>query len=87
MKGIAGEISIDGVGETTSVKEYSESPESDQWKESIAEELNDLRKKGTFKKEPPPRGVVPIKKSFVFEIERTADGNVERFKSTLVAKG
>ncbi|MGH0052594.1 MAG: reverse transcriptase domain-containing protein, partial [Sphaerochaetaceae bacterium] len=68
-------------------KEALGSPDSEKWRSSMAEELDDLWKTGAFRQRKAPKGIVPIKTRFVFKVKRAADGSIERYKARLVAKG
>lgn len=83
MIGIAGEI-FTGLDEPSSVSEAPKISDCERFEESIAEELDRLWEKGTFKKGL-PQGTTPIKLRFLFNIKLAADEIIERYKSTLVA--
>ena len=61
--------------------------ESELWKKSMDEEMRSLWENGTWELVEKPEGVKPVPMKWVYKIKRDAQGNVERYKSRLVAKG
>ncbi|GAQ93249.1 hypothetical protein KFL_013870020 [Klebsormidium nitens] len=61
--------------------------ESDLWRESMDEEMLSLLEHVTWEIVKKPEGVKPFLIKWVDKIQRDAHGNVERYKSRLVAKG
>lgn len=57
------------------------------WKLAVMEEMNALRRSGTWEIVDPPRGKKIVGCKWVFTIKCNADGSVERYKARLVAKG
>ena len=57
------------------------------WKLAVMEEMNALRRSGTWEILDPPRGKKIVGCKWVFTIKCNADGSVERYKARLVAKG
>ena len=57
------------------------------WRLSMDEEMRSLMENGTWELVEKPEGVRAIPMKWVYKIKRDANGNVERFKSRLVAKG
>src|SRR4029078_1021672 len=63
------------------------SPNSEEWKKSIAEEHQSLIDHGTFEVVNRPRDHKPITSMHIFKIKRNADGSIAKFKTRLVAHG
>ncbi len=61
--------------------------QSELWRLSMDDEYKSLTENGTWELVEKPEGVKPIPMKWVYKIKRDANGNVERFKSRLVAKG
>lgn len=83
------------VGETSdkdsdipqSLEEAQKSPAWSKWEIAIQEELNTLKKQGTWKLIEKPDNRKPVGSKWVFDIKRDRQGNIERYKARLVAKG
>ena len=84
--GLTGEIGTEAE-ETTTTKEALSTPDADEWRQAMEEELQGLREKGSFKDEHPPSNRKPIKTRFVYKLKRGADREIERYKARPVAKG
>jgi hypothetical protein len=54
------------------------------WRQSIDEEMRSLLENGTWEL---AEGVRPVPPRWVYEIKRDAQGNIDRYKSRVVAKG
>ena len=79
-----------GSGEHPEPQTYQEAvggEESDLWRKSMDEEMRSLLENGTWELVEKPEGVKPVPMKWVYKIKRDALGNVERYKSRLVAKG
>lgn len=57
------------------------------WKSAIEEELASLEKNNTWRLVEPPTGRKLIDNKWVFKVKRNSDGDVERYKARLVARG
>ncbi len=73
--------------EPNTVTEALGSPQAEEWRLAMAEEMASLMKNGTWKLVDCPPGVTPVPVKWVFKVKRDASGNIERFKARLVAKG
>jgi hypothetical protein len=62
-------------------------PESDQWKQALKEELDQIEKLGTweFVEAPDNANIIPCR--WVLRRKRNAQGEISRYKARLVAKG
>ncbi|GAQ92752.1 protein with reverse transcriptase [Klebsormidium nitens] len=79
-----------GTGEHPEPQTYQEAvggEESELWRKSMDEEMRSLLENGTWELVERPEGVKPVPMKWVYKIKRDALGNVERYKSRLVAKG
>lgn len=69
------------------VQEALSREDSDRWLSSMKSEYDTLISNGTWELVALPSNRRPIKSKWVFNIKRDKHGNVERYKSRLVAKG
>ncbi|RVX04977.1 Retrovirus-related Pol polyprotein from transposon TNT 1-94 [Vitis vinifera] len=58
-----------------------------KWKAAVDEEVWALEKNGTWEITDLPRGKKPVGCKWIFTVKYKADGNVDRYKAPLVAKG
>ena len=77
----------DNLQEPQSYQEAVGGEQKDLWRLSMDDEMRSLLENGTWELVPKPEGVKPVPMKWVYKIKRDALGNVERFKSRLVAKG
>ena len=73
--------------EPTSLEEALSGPDSSHWSAAIVEELNSLAKNDTWSLVPLPEGRKPISNKWIFKVKYNKNGEVEKFKGRLVAKG
>ncbi|XP_075109129.1 uncharacterized protein LOC142180922 [Nicotiana tabacum] len=66
---------------------YEEAMTKPRWIEAMDQELNALKKNGTWSLVDLPKGKVPIRCKWVFKIKYKESGEIERFKARLVTKG
>ncbi len=59
----------------------------DQWREAIRREIEELKSNETWIHQTPPKSVNLVTTKWVFIIKYTPEGNVERYKARLVARG
>ncbi|CAI7805138.1 unnamed protein product [Closterium sp. NIES-54] len=74
-------------GELETLKEALESSDAEEWKKAMESELKSIEENGTWELVELPEGRKAITSKWLFKIKSDADGNIERYKSRLVAKG
>ncbi|CAI5534788.1 unnamed protein product [Closterium sp. Naga37s-1] len=74
-------------GEPATLKEALESSDAEEWKKAMESELKSIEENDTFELVELPEGRKAITSKWLFKIKSDADGKIERYKSTLVAKG
>ena len=75
------------VQEPSTVKEALSSSESEKWKTAMSSEMTSLRENQVWDLVELPKGRRAISSKWIFKKKLDADGNVERYKSRLVARG
>ncbi|GAX85043.1 hypothetical protein CEUSTIGMA_g12463.t1 [Chlamydomonas eustigma] len=75
------------VEEPDTITEAMDSPQAEEWRLAMTEEMASLMKNGTWKLVDCPLGVTPVPVKWVFKVKRDSSGIIERFKARLVAKG
>lgn len=70
-----------------SVDEALSGPNKNMWRQSMQKEYDALISNKTWDLVDLPKGRRAIKSKWVFTIKRDKNGNIERYKSRLVAKG
>ena len=68
-------------------RNIEEALDDPNWNLAVLEELNALKKTGTWELVDLPRDKKQVGCKWVFTIKCKADGSVERYKARLVAKG
>ncbi|CAI7897485.1 unnamed protein product [Closterium sp. NIES-54] len=74
-------------GEPAILKEALESSDAEEWKKAMESELKSIEENGMWELVELPEGRKAITSKWLFKIKSDADGNIERYKSRLVAKG
>jgi hypothetical protein len=69
------------------VHEAMTSPQAQEWRLAMQEEMDALTSNGTWELEPTPAGATVLPCKWVFKTKTHADGSVERFKARLVVGG
>lgn len=69
------------------LEEALTSPDAEKWKLSMDEELENLKRNETWDVVSRPKGRKVVKCKWVFKKKYDKDGQVERFKARLVARG
>lgn len=80
-------LNVCQVKEPTTIEEALASEHSKQWKEAADSEFESLMDNETWELVNLPKGREAIGCKWVFKLKYTSDGEVERFKGRLVAKG
>lgn len=75
------------IKEPTTIDEAFTSEHAEQWKEAADSEFKSLMDNNTWELVDLPEGRETIGCKWVFKVKHTSDGQVERFKGRLVAKG
>lgn len=76
------------LNEPQSVEEALSGPEAKEWQLAIDEEMTAMEKNGTWKSvEEVPKGRKVVTSKIVFKKKRNSQGQVERYKARLVARG
>ncbi|GAX86251.1 hypothetical protein CEUSTIGMA_g13663.t1 [Chlamydomonas eustigma] len=75
------------VEEPDTITEGMDSPQAEEWRLAMTEEMASLMKNGTWKLVDCPLGVTPVPVKWVFKVKRDSSSNIGRFKARLVAKG
>ncbi|GJP33323.1 hypothetical protein CLOM_g17868 [Closterium sp. NIES-68] len=74
-------------GEPTNPKEAWEGPNGKEWKKASDEEMGSIIENDTFDLVNLPPGRKAISSKWLFKRKTDADGNIERYKSRIVAAG
>ncbi|GJP63887.1 hypothetical protein CLOP_g20919 [Closterium sp. NIES-67] len=74
-------------GEPTNPKEAWEGPNGKEWKKASDEQMGSIIENDTFDLVNLPLGRKAISSMWIYKRTTDADGNIERYKSRLVAKG
>ncbi|XP_035227835.1 uncharacterized mitochondrial protein AtMg00820-like [Stegodyphus dumicola] len=69
------------------LEEALTSPDAEKWKLAMEEELENLKRNETWDIVPRPEGRKVVKCKWVFKRKLNKDGQVERYKARLVARG
>jgi hypothetical protein len=79
---------IQGIRIPQSYDEAVNDPENaEQWKAAIQEEIASLKSNNTWEEERLPKSANTVSTKWVFTVKLTVNGEVERFKARLVARG
>ncbi|CAI7809978.1 unnamed protein product [Closterium sp. NIES-54] len=78
---------VEMLGEPATLKEALESSDAEEWKKAMESELKSIEENGTWELVELPEGRKAITSKWLFKIKSDANGNIERYKSRLVAKG
>ena len=71
----------------TSYNEAFTSDQSSEWNNAMLNELDSIKKNNVWDLVELPDGVKPVGSKWVFKTKLDQNGNIERFKTILVAKG
>ena len=81
------EYDMDDVSKPTTYKEAIISPQSNFWINAMKDEMTSMSHNKVWNLVDFPNGCRPIGCKWVFKTKRDAKGQVERYKTRLVAKG
>jgi hypothetical protein len=70
-----------------SIAEAYASPDADDWKEAVHNEMDSILSNGTWELSERPYGCKPVGCKWVFKKKLRPDGTIEKYKARLVAKG
>ena len=73
--------------EPTTYTQAMKSVDSDLWTKAMNEEMESLKRNGTWEEVELPQGRKIVDCKWVFKVKQKADGSVERYKARVVAKG
>jgi hypothetical protein len=71
----------------TSIAEAYASPNTDDWKEAVHNEMDSILSNGTWELTERPYGCKPVGCKWVFKKKLRLDGTIEKYMARLVAKG
>ena len=71
----------------TSIAEAYASPDADDWKEAVQNEMDSILSNGTWELSERPYVCKPVGCKWVFKKKLRPDGTVDKYKARLVAKG
>jgi hypothetical protein len=71
----------------TTIIEAFASPDANDWKEAIQNEMNSILSNGTWEVTDRPYGCKHVGCKWVFKKNLKLDGTIEKYKARLVAKG
>ena len=81
------EVFTASLDEPSSYREAVRRPDADRWRSAMDEEFEALTKLGTWTLVPLPKGRRTIDCKWVYKVKYDKNGNVERYKARLVARG
>lgn len=73
--------------EPTNIQEALSSPQADEWRKAIQDEMTQMEVNKVWKKVDLPALQKTVKSRFVFKIKRLPGGRIERYKARLCAAG
>jgi len=76
-----------GISIPRTYKEAIRSQHAKEWDTAVKEEINQLIRNGTWEEFVLPNGANLVSTKWVFTIKETVNGEIERFKARLVARG
>ena len=71
----------------TSIAEAFASPDADDWKEAVHNEMDSIFSNGMWELSDRPYGCKPVGCKWVFKKNLRPDGTIKKYKARLVAKG
>jgi hypothetical protein len=70
-----------------SIAEAYASPDADDWKESVQNEMDSILSNGIWELSERPHGCKPVGCKWVFKKKIRPDGTIEKYQERLIAKG
>ena len=83
MVGLGGETAP----ELESAAEALSGKDRNKWKEAMASEMQSLKENGVYELVEIPKGKKVVKSKWVFKVKTDSEGNVDKLKARVVAKG
>lgn len=80
-------VNVAQINEPTNYKQAMESPDNQEWKKAMDQEIRSLMKNNMWELVPLPPGKKPVGSQWIYKIKCNADGTIERYKAHFVAKG
>ena len=80
-------LSPNGIATPETLQEAYAGAQSSQWRKAMMEEIKNLDDNDVYETVPTPDGVKPISTKPVMRIKLDKNGNIERFKLRIVARG
>jgi hypothetical protein len=74
-------------GDTTSYEEAMGGPNSSKWLEAMEDEMRSMSSNNVWDLEEIPKGAKTVGCKWVYKIKYDSNGNIEKYKAHLVAKG
>ncbi|KAL4323819.1 hypothetical protein GQ457_11G025800 [Hibiscus cannabinus] len=82
-----GDVILVDQDEPKTYQEAVASPDSEKWLEAMRSEMDSMSENQVWTLVEPPEGIKPIGCKWVFKKKTDMDGNVQKYKGRLVAKG
>ncbi|DBA01815.1 TPA: hypothetical protein N0F65_002931 [Lagenidium giganteum] len=94
LENVADKVYMDGVAQhavipepTTTYEEAMRSPDAENWRAAMADEISSIRRHKTWEECELPPGKRALRTKWIFKVKRNSDGTMQRFKARLVVVG